>query len=59
MNFTQLWRYFKQIQVISGIQTEAILTNKREICNRFLGMDLEKWWVGGDFKRCKIFFLYM
>ena len=36
MNFAQLWRYFKQIQGVSGIQTYAYLTKKGEICNRLL-----------------------
>ena len=39
MNFAKLWRYFKQIQFVSGIQIEVNLTNKREVCHRLLGMD--------------------
>ena len=35
MNFAELWRYFKQIQGVSGIQTKAYLTKNSEIRNRF------------------------
>ena len=31
-----IWRYFKQIEGVSGIQTKAHLTKKSEICNRLL-----------------------
>ena len=36
MNFAQLLRYVKQIQGVSGIQTQAYLTKKSEIRNRLL-----------------------